>query len=90
MFHCLSCDSIAAQRKIRHDKISLIIHHFIKRFCHDSIISQTEDMYLCILNGQKHKVDVSLTIEGVKYYLDVSIFTIVVVPQMLELTLILL
>ncbi len=73
MFHCLSCDSTAANIKIRPDNLSSVIQKFIARFC-DGAVSQIEEKYHCRLNGAKKAVDVTITIRDITYYIDVSIF----------------
>ena len=73
MFHCFSCESIASVIKSRHDKISYAVHSFLIRFCNNTV-SQTEEVFRCMLNGAQHKVDVISTDNGSTYYIDVSIF----------------
>ena len=73
MFHCLSCDTTAAEIKIRHDKISSVINNFLIRFCSNTT-SQTEESYLCYSNGQLKNVDVIAIVNGRTFFIDVSIF----------------
>ena len=73
MFHCLSCDTTAAEIKIRHDKISSVINNFLIRFCSNTT-SQTEESYLCYSNGQRKNVDVIAIVNGRTFFIDVSIF----------------
>jgi len=75
MFHPLSCKTVAAELKKKHDKIAVVIHNFLILHCKSGkIISQMEELYKCMANGERHHVDIMVSIDNVTYYVDVSIF----------------
>ena len=75
MFHPLACPSIAAETKKKHDNIAKVIHNFLIFHCDSGkVISQTEERYKCMANGERKKIDIVLSIENVTYYVDVSVF----------------
>ena len=75
MFHSLTCETVAAEIKKRHDNISVAIHHFLTRYSEKGkIVTQTEEQYLCSSNGERKKVDVTVVVDNTTYYIDVSIF----------------
>ena len=75
MFHPLSCKTVAAELKKKHDKIAVVIHNFLILHCKSGkIISQMDELYKCMANGERHHIDIIVSIDNITYYVDVSIF----------------